>query len=131
MTGPNRTSKLLDIICEKAAMLDAFNSWKIINLSPNIAELKFDITEAEIGPAISDKLKISDFKVKFLYNHDQKKPLFDVYQLEKDSNGKYKNFTIGCWITSRDFEDNEEMKVYLRIMLEHILKYETKSKEKR
>ena len=78
MAGPNRTSKLLDIICEKAAMLDAFNSWKIINLSPNIAELKFDITEAEIGPAISDKLKISDFKVKFLYNHDQKKPLFDV-----------------------------------------------------
>ena len=54
MAGPNRTSKLLDIICEKAAMLDAFNSWKIINLSPNIAELKFDITEAEIGPAISD-----------------------------------------------------------------------------
>lgn len=128
MESSNRTLDLINIICEKAALLDALKEWKIINLNPNVAELKFDITLAEIGKEISDELDIEDFKVKFLYNSERIAPLFNVSSMTIESSGKVKSFVIGAWIHSRDFETNEKIKVYLRIMLEHIIKYEKERK---
>lgn len=113
-------SSLISIILEKTAMLDQFNQWKVINLDPNIAELKFEISKPEFSDL---DIPFDSFKVKFLFNELNRRPIMDFGSAEQDSSGNIKNFTIGAWITSRkDLETNKTYKVYLRIMLENILK---------
>ena len=121
MVSSKSISELITIITEKAALLDQLKQWKIINLDPNIAELKFDISSEEISQ-IKD-LPLGSFKIRFLYNQKNRRPLFDVISIEQDPSGKIQNFTIGAWITSRDFETNNQTKVFLRLMIEYILNY--------